>query len=50
MTVDRDRRLCQSRRVKVLRRIGLGNDLLAFLNSSMGAPRLVGSATRKDDA
>jgi len=28
----------------------LGNDLLAFLNSSTGVPELVGSSTRKDDA
>ena len=28
----------------------LGNDLLAFLRSSTGAPELVGSSTRKDDA
>ena len=28
----------------------LGNDLLAFLNSSASVPELVGSSTRKDDA
>jgi non-heme chloroperoxidase len=28
----------------------LGNDLLAFLNSSTGVPELVSSSTRKDDA
>ncbi len=28
----------------------LGTDLLAFLSSSTGAPELVGTATRKDDA
>jgi non-heme chloroperoxidase len=28
----------------------LGNDLLAFLNSSAGVPELVGFSTRKDDA